>query len=357
MEIIMKKINVPLLSLIISASLASSSAFALTTANTTINNTATISYAVGGTTQAEIGSSPTGNSLGAGAPTSFLVDRVVDLTVTAEGNVTVVPSGSVVTPKTITYTLANTGNDTETFTIAIDPAITATSDQFDVSNCSVTDAGANGTLTTATSITLAQETNTIVTIKCDIPVSSAAVKNNSTADIELKATAQTTATALTTADDPNAVETVYADEAANNNTSDTEARNGAHAALNTYIIETADLSLVKTSEVVCDPYNLTDNPKRIPGSVVKYTITVTNSSNANATAQDVIINDPIPSDMTYISAAPTECGATVSDSTTSVASGTVTLTGSETGGSTVISKTMEISPNSSATLVFYATVN
>jgi len=341
----------------------SGSALALTAANTTINNTATLSYDVGGTTQAAIGSSPTGNSLGGGTPTSFVVDRVVDLTVTAGSNVDVVPSGSVVTPMGITYNLANTGNDTETFDIAINPAITATNDDFDTSNCSVTSVGANGTLATATSITLEKETNTTVTITCDIPVTGSTVSNNSTSDVELKATAQTAATALTTADDPDTVETVYADDAANNNTSDTVARNGAHAALNTYKIQTADLSLVKTSEIICDPYNGTNNPKRIPGAIIKYTITVANSSDANATAENVTITDPIQTDMTYIDSAPTDgsnacSSSTITASTTTTSgSGTITATGSDTGGSTITSKTLSMGPDTEASVVFYTTVN
>lgn len=38
------------------------------------------------------------------------------------------------------------------------------------------------------------------------------------------------------------------------------------------------MSLKKTSTVLSDPINLTSNPKRIPGSIVRYTITATNTS-------------------------------------------------------------------------------
>ena len=174
------------------------------------------------------------------------------------------------------------------------PAITATNDNFDTSNCSVTSAGTNGIL--ATSITLEKETNTTVTITCDIPV-------------------------------------------------------------------TADLSLVKTSEIICDPYNGTNNPKRIPGAIIKYTITVANSSDANATAENVTITDPIQTDMTYIDSAPTDgsnacSSSTITASTTTTSGpGTITATGSDTGGSTITSKTLSMGPDTEASVVFYTTVN
>ena len=49
------------------------------------------------------------------------------------------------------------------------------------------------------------------------------------------------------------------------------------------------MKLTKTSVVISDPVNLTVNPKRIPGSIIRYTIT---AENAHATAADnVVIKD------------------------------------------------------------------
>jgi len=55
----------------------------------------------------------------------------------------------------------------------------------------------------------------------------------------------------------------------------------------------ANLSIKKTSQVISDPVNLTNNPKRIPGARVRYTITVTNTG-APVDADSIHIKDPIP---------------------------------------------------------------
>jgi len=59
------------------------------------------------------------------------------------------------------------------------------------------------------------------------------------------------------------------------------------------------LSLKKTSMVISDPLNST-NPKRIPGSIVEYTIMATNSGTGVADSNTVFITDPVPSNTTYI---------------------------------------------------------
>ena len=57
-------------------------------------------------------------------------------------------------------------------------------------------------------------------------------------------------------------------------------------------------NLTKESAVISDPLNGTTNPKAIPGAVVEYTITLTNTGTADAT--NVVITDVIPADTTYI---------------------------------------------------------
>ena len=59
-------------------------------------------------------------------------------------------------------------------------------------------------------------------------------------------------------------------------------------------------NLTKTSVVISDPINGTDNPKAIPGAVVEYTITLTNTGTADAT--NVVITDVLPVDTTFIAA-------------------------------------------------------
>ena len=74
----------------------------MTTAGTSINNRATVNYSVAGLAQAPIESSPTGNvtpGIGAGVDTAFVVDNMINLTVTeVSGNNTVVTNGTDASP-------------------------------------------------------------------------------------------------------------------------------------------------------------------------------------------------------------------------------------------------------------------
>lgn len=80
-----------------------------TASGVTINNTATVNYSVSGVPQAAIGSSPTGNSAGAGSPTQFVVDNKVNLTVTRVGLAqTPVAAGQL--NQTVVFRVENIGN-------------------------------------------------------------------------------------------------------------------------------------------------------------------------------------------------------------------------------------------------------
>lgn len=66
------------------------------------------------------------------------------------------------------------------------------------------------------------------------------------------------------------------------------------------------LSLQKLTEVVWDPVNAATNPKRIPGSIVRYTISVTNGGPGSIDAGTLVVTDPLPPDVELCIAAP--CG-------------------------------------------------
>ena len=66
------------------------------------------------------------------------------------------------------------------------------------------------------------------------------------------------------------------------------------------------LSVQKISTVVSDPVNGATNPKRIPGSVLRYTITVTNAGGGAIDAGSLVVTDPLPSDVELCVAA--ACG-------------------------------------------------
>jgi uncharacterized repeat protein (TIGR01451 family) len=61
----------------------------------------------------------------------------------------------------------------------------------------------------------------------------------------------------------------------------------------TVAIPQPTITMVKSSTVLTDPVNVT-NPKRIPQSVVRYDITLTNSGPGTVDAGTLVVTDPIP---------------------------------------------------------------
>jgi len=323
-----------------------------TPAGTTINNTASISYSVGGTDQTAIESSLSGNTTpgaGNGSATQFTVDKKIDLLVTKGSDVTVVPED---VNKNITFDVKNEGNSTEYFKLSQTNLANgggAGQDDFDpvAASCSITAPATNP-------VQIASGDTTTVTVKCDIPVASTTVANGKTSSIDLMATAVTGSNIA----DPAYQETAGADTAINASGSEDIVladdigsatdiavgnagnRNATHSAINNYKIVTADLKVTKTSAVFSDPFNGLasggNNPKRIPGAEIEYTITIENSGAVTAT--DIVMTDPLPANMTYVasscsvsgSVAPATCNLSaaniVSSSFSLAAAGTATLT-------------------------------
>ncbi|WP_299873763.1 hypothetical protein [uncultured Cocleimonas sp.] len=297
---------------------ASNSAWAAgTAADTSINNRATISYKVSGADQPDINSSPTGNSdpsactaalpvdgstppAAATCATTFEVDKKIDLTVTGVAtNVTVGPGQASGAGTSITYTVANTGNSDEYFSLT--PTQVATSspdDVFDTSACTVT----APVLASGTNYPIDADETINVTVQCAIPAASATVVSGAQSEVELLATAISTGATGTTAyvdsgttETAAGVDIVLAD--GTGGAADSGARNASHSDTSGYVISTAALNVTKTSAVVYDPINGTTNPKRIPGAVIRYDITVANTGPADAT--DVVITDTIDGAVLY----------------------------------------------------------
>lgn len=57
------------------------------------------------------------------------------------------------------------------------------------------------------------------------------------------------------------------------------------------------LTVVKSSSIVSDPQNGTTNPKAIPGALINYTVTVTNTNAGTADAASTTITDAVPANM------------------------------------------------------------
>ena len=62
-------------------------------------------------------------------------------------------------------------------------------------------------------------------------------------------------------------------------------------------INKAKLTISKALTVVSDPVNGTTNPKLIPGAIVDYVITITNAGTGPVDLSTVVINDPIPANL------------------------------------------------------------
>ncbi len=307
---------------------ASNSAWALgTAAGTDIDNTAEITYSVGGTPQTEIESSEAGNSTpgdGNGTATTFVVDKKVDILVTTGTDVPAVPGE---TGKPITFTVLNEGNSTESFDLV--PSQVATGDDFDSTGCTVT--------SPASPVSLAADASATVTVECDIPAAGGAVANGADSFVDLEASINGV-TESAGADTAAGVEVVFADDTGT--PTDGANRNGSHSATSTYVINTADITVAKTSAIISDPSNGTTNPKRIPGATVQYSITVSNATGA-ADATGIVISDAIPANLTIVS-------TTISGGTSSTASA---------AGQNVSSAPFALTAGQTATLVVTATIN
>jgi uncharacterized repeat protein (TIGR01451 family) len=286
-----------------------------TAANTTIENRATVNYQVGGTAQDPIESSPAGNSnpgLGNGADTEFLVDNKIDLTVTEVGAApTTVAAGA--TNVVTTFAVINTGNFTQGYNLSaldVGGSLFTHNDTFDmapgslsvrvsVAACAINPAtealtsptpAYNPATDTAQNIdTLGSDDCTYVFIVANTP---AGVANGGAANVQLTALAReanTRAEIFQTAgaESPMVVDMVWADTD----------RDATEASVDQYYVQTAALSVAKTSVVISDPLNLAVNPKAIPGATMEYGITLTNTGSADATV--VTITDLIPANTTF----------------------------------------------------------
>ncbi|MGH6610268.1 MAG: hypothetical protein ACRECQ_08430 [Burkholderiaceae bacterium] len=279
-----------------------------TASNTTISNTATLNYAVGGVNQPAIGSSPTGNTSGAGTATTFVVDNRVNVTVVTTDTtfVSVVPGA---TAQVTTFTVTNTGNTVQDFALASVQAANGQTlfggtDNFNTGACSQfvesgATAGYQSGQDTATFIDeLAADGFRTVYVVCAIP---AGQVNNDHAIVALRATAlagggagaQGGALTETTGANTAGVDIVFGDAAG----SDDAARDAAHSARSAYRVVSSALTVTKVASLVCDPFNSVTNPKNIPGAIVRYTITIANTGAASATLSS--ITDAISASVTF----------------------------------------------------------
>ena len=271
------------------------SAWALgTAAGTDIDNRASITYSVSGVAQTLIESAPgAGNSTpGAtfGTDTTFEVDDLVDLTLTNQdgANISVAPAQ---TGAVTEFLLTNTGNAPHDYRLVpsnggVPPY--GGVDNFNAAGLLVfvesgVTVGYQAAQDTAIFVNaLAGDGTATIYVLGDIPAGQV------TTDLAVVTLTTITADSLTGGLDGDTSETVGADNPAVVDVVFGDAgTDGLEAAQGAYEVQTASLTISKSSAVISDPFNLGVNPKAIPGAIIEYTVTISNAGPATATSVTV----------------------------------------------------------------------
>lgn len=304
-----------------------------TGAGTTVSNTATVEYEVGGIPQDAVDSNTS----------TFVVDRKINVNVANNGATNVIPGA---TARVVSFTVTNLSNSPMDFALA---AANQGGDDFQVSSLQVfVESGANpgyqAAEDTATYIDeLAADGDVIVYVVGNIPTTAS---NGQSAQVSLTATAAQSVDGIGAyvatpgvlaavavqsnvgaADDTSYIDTVFADDAGT--ATGDAATDGKHSDDGTYNVVTAALTVTKTSVVVTDPINCTtdgdpssctSSPKAIPGAVIEYCLDVNNTGASDA--ESIVLTDGIPANTTYV-AESIKTGATsaTSDAICDVGSG------------------------------------
>lgn len=270
--------------------------FALgTAANTDIDNFATVDYQVSGASQTAVTSNTT----------SFKVDQVVDLTVAeADGAETaVVPNQQDAVAR---FTVTNTGNAVQDFSLSVNNVGTnpfGVPDDFDptdftivvdVNNNNIYDVGDTATFINelGPDVTGDEATDNVISVfvLADIPIGQAPGDG---ANIQL------VAQALEGGDSGAQGNVQVASGGPNTDGLEIAISNGTASADDAYLVgAVAALAANKTSRVVSDPLlNVFPAALAIPGAIVEYTITITNSGSVPAT--DVTVSDTLPGNLAF----------------------------------------------------------
>jgi uncharacterized repeat protein (TIGR01451 family) len=338
-----------------------------TAAGLSIANRATVNYSVGAVAQPAIGSSPTGNSSGAGTDTTFVVDNKIDLNLIETNTAPANTAPALTTTGTLNavavYKLTNTGNNPQGYTLAVtQPAggsLFAHTDTFDMTNVRTAISSAACTTATTTTPTYNAGPDVIATSVATLNADSCVyvivlgdtpngLANGAAAIVRLTATTVTATTlaaiAETTTADTAGVDIVFADSAVGVHVAQV-ARDAKAFDDDEYFVVAPALTVTKTSAIVSDPFNLVTNPKAIPGAIIEYTITVANSA-SGAAAAAVVIADVLPANTSFVLGSITLNAAAVTDATGYTAG---TRTVSVTAGALAVSAT--------ATLKFRVTID
>lgn len=331
---------------------AAAPAYAAGTASgTVITNNVTVDFQVSGVNQTQRTASD-----------SFTVDRRIQFTVAEVGTITtnVVPGQS---NASVAFTVTNTSNAPLDFGLATTQLAGGTAahggtDTFDMTGLSLfRDMNGNNAFDsgTDTALTFIDELAADASITV-LAVGSVALSevNGEVAGVRLTATArepgatgtQGAVVTQTAGANTAGVDTVFADTAGVTDS----ARDGIHSDDDDFTVVTAALAITKTSRVISDPINLTTNPKMIPGALIEYCIAIANTG--GAAAQNVVINDPVPSQLTFSTGT-----ILINGTTTGATCNADGVAGGSYTAPTVSATLTSVPAAGTRTLVFRATVN
>ena len=326
-----------------------------TTAGSTITNTVSVNFQVGGVAQ-------TAQS----ATNAVTVDRKVVETVAGAATTTTVSPGQ--TSAVTRFQVTNSSNDTLDFQLSAvnqagGTAAHGGTDVIDVSNFRFyADTNNNATYDAGTDLQItyldevAPDAISTVFVLSDIPANATNTQVSGvvlTVRAAAGGAASTQGALLTATSGANTagVDTVFADAAGATDA----ANDGSHSARGDYTVSGAVLTLNKYSTLISDPINGTTNPKAIPGAVVEYCIAVANGAGA-ATATGLSVSDPLPATVTYNSAYGIFLNGTVTGSTCN-ANGTAGGTYSATPTPTVSGTLNNLTAGQAGTMRFRVTIN
>jgi uncharacterized repeat protein (TIGR01451 family) len=267
-----------------------------TVAGTTIQNTAEITYSVGAATL-----STTSNT------TTITVAEILDVAVTLNTATVSVTPGA--TQQELVFTVTNTGNGTETFTLAGLSALVG--DDFDPTPASpfiYFDTDGSGDLS-AGDTAYVPNTNDPTLLPNGAGASTRVIIVNNIANTVLdgqRGRSQLSASARTGVGAPG---TLYAGQGDGGLDAVVGTTGAAAQAYGEYLVEALQISAVK-SQAVVDQFG---GSRPIPGARINYQIVVTASGTGSATS--VNFSDAIPANTTYIASSLTLNSAALSDST------------------------------------------
>jgi len=241
-----------------------------TLSGTTISNSATLNYSVGGFGQAGI----TSNAA------TFTVDNKVNLTVAKVADLNILPNS---TNQALAFTVTNNGNTAQNYALsAVAGAATATMTNvriyLDVDNSGTLNGGDTPYVDATTFGSVAPDGFLRILIVADQTAPTAT--NGQTAIYNLLAQTTNTGTTTVTTDlgaaNTAGVDVVWADIAGS--AVGDVAKDGKHSASATYTVAITVPTVVKTATLLCDPFNSLANAKNIPGSMTQWTVVITNPS-------------------------------------------------------------------------------